>query len=142
MQLSDLARGVPEEVGAEFEPVLPKVVWQGNGRPPLDNRRVLHALLYVLTSGIAWDMLPLGFPSAKTVQRRLHRWLELDLFRDTWARLARRYEALHGINWDQILLDGAKKPSKKGENKRAPVRSIAPSLERPFTAPATRGRCR
>jgi transposase len=137
-----LARGVPEEVGAEFEPVLPKGVWPGNGRPPLDNRRVLHALLDVLTSGLAWDMLPLGFPAAKTGQRRRNRWLELDLFRDTWARRPRRYEALHGINWDPILLDGAKKPSKKGGNKPAPVRSIAPSPARPFTALVTPVRCR
>ncbi len=122
MQLSDFARGVPDEVWAEFEPVLPKVVWQGNGRPPIDNRRVLHALLYVLVSGIACDMLPLCFPSAKTVKRRLERWLESDVFREVWGRLARRYESLHGINWDQVLLDGSKKPSKKGVNRPAPAR--------------------
>ena len=122
MQLSDFARGVPDEVWAVFEPVLPAVVWQGNGRPSIDNRRVLHALLYVLAAGIAWDMLPPCFPSAKTVKRRLKRWLELDLFRDTWATLAQRYERLHGINWDQVLLDGSKKPSKKGASRPAPAR--------------------
>jgi transposase len=122
MQLSDFARGVPDEVWAEFEPVLPAVVWQGNGRPPIDNRRVLHGLLYVLASGIAWDMLPPCFPSAKTVKRRLKSWLDLGVFRDVWGRLARRYESLHGINWDQVLLDGSKKPAKKGASRPAPAR--------------------
>ena len=122
MQLSDFARGVPDEVWVEFEPALPAVVWQGNGRPPIDNRRVLHALLYVLAAGVAWDMLPPCFPSTKTVKRRLKRWLDLDVFRDVWGRLARRYEALHGINWDQVLLDGSKKPSKKGAKRPAPAR--------------------
>jgi transposase len=114
MRLSDFARGVPDDVWAAFEPLLPPVVWRGNGRPPIANRVCLHALLYVLAAGIAWDMLPPCFPSAKTVQRRLKRWLDLDAFRTAWAQLARRYELLHGINWDQVLLDGSKKPAKKG----------------------------
>lgn len=122
MQLSDFARGVPDEVWAAFEPALPAVVWQGNGRPPIDDRRVLHGLFYVLVAGIGWDLLPPCFPSAKTARRRLKHWLELDVFRDTWAELARRYECLHGINWDQVLLDGSKKPAKKGARTPAPAR--------------------
>src|SRR5262245_8520212 len=122
MQLSDFARGVPDEVWAEFEPVLPVVGWQGNGRPPIDTRRATHGLLSVLGRGIAWDMLPLCFPSAKTVKRRLNRWLELDVFREVWGRLASRYESLHGINWDQVLLDGSKKPAKKGASRPAKAR--------------------
>src|SRR4051812_20390464 len=74
MQLTDFVRGVPDDVWALFEPILPPAVWQGNGRRPIDNRRCLHALLYVLASGIGWEYLPAGFPSYKTVQRRLQRW--------------------------------------------------------------------
>ena len=69
MQLKDLARHVPDELWAAFEPVLPERVWSGTGRPPYSNRACLHALLYVLVTGIAWELLPPGFPSAKTVQR-------------------------------------------------------------------------
>lgn len=119
MQLKDFARRLPEEVWAEFEPVLPPVIWKGNGRKPYGNQICLHALFYVLVSGISWEMLPVGFPSHKTVQRRLKRWLELDCFLQVWQRLAARYEHMHGINWDQILLDGSKKPAKKGGLKRA-----------------------
>jgi transposase len=121
MQLKDFARRLPEEVWAEFEPVLPPVVWCGNGRKPYSNQVCLHALLYVLASGIPWEMLPIGFPSYKTVQRRLKVWLELNCFHTAWARLAERYQQLHGINWDQVLLDGAKKPAKKGGSRRAVI---------------------
>ena len=114
MQLKDIARRLPEEIWAAFEPVLPEKVWCGNGCPPYPNRDCLHALLYVLASGIAWEMLPWCFPSYKTVQRRLKEWLERDAFRRAWAALAERYQLLHGINWDQVLLDGSKKPAKKG----------------------------
>lgn len=122
MELKDIARRLPEEVWAVFEPILPPVVWCGNGRPPKGNRECFHALLYVLVSGIPWEMLPPGFPSSKTVQRRLRRWLERDAFRTAWGQLARRYERLNGINRDQVLLDGSKKPSKRGVSRPARLR--------------------
>jgi transposase len=122
MQLTDFVRGVPDDVWAAFEPVLPKVVWKGNGRKPCGNRECLHGLLYVLASGIGWEYLPRGFPSYKTIRRRLAAWLELDCFRAAWAGLAARYKRLHGINWDQVLLDGSKKPAKKGGRGRAAPR--------------------
>ncbi len=127
MKLTDFVRDVPNDVWAVFEPILPPAVWKGNGRKPKSNRECLHALLYVLVSGIAWEMLPVCFPSYKTVQRRLKRWLNLDVFHTAWKQLAQRYEQLHGINWDQILLDGSKKPSKKGVKRRGLRPSIAPS---------------
>jgi len=114
MQLKDFVRGVPDDVWAVFEPILPPVVWKGNGRKPKENRECLHALLYVLASGVAWEMLPVCFPSHKTVKRRLKVWLRLDVFHTAWKQLAQRYQQLHGINWDQLLMDGSKKPSKKG----------------------------
>ena len=133
MKLTDFARQLPEEVWQLFQPLLPPVVWCGNGRPPASNYDCLHALFYILVSGIAWRMLPKGLPSYKTVQRRLTLWLQRDAFRTAWQQLAQRYEVLHGINWDQILLDGSKKPSKKGVNRRGRVRSIAASAVRPCT---------
>ena len=133
MQLTDFVRGVPDDVWAIFEPILPPVVWQGNGRKPKGNRECLHALFYILASGIAWEMLPVCFPSYKTVQRRLKRWLQRDVFRTAWQQRAQRYQQLHGINWDQILLDGSKKPSKKGGRKRGRRRWIAASPVQPCT---------
>ncbi len=130
MQLTDFARKVPDEVWALFEPILPPVVWCGNGCPPYGNRECLHAVLYVLVTGIGWRMLPAGFPSYKTVQRRLKVWLTLDAFRIAWQQLARRYEALQGINWDEVLLDGSKKPAKKGASRRAPALWIAANAGR------------
>lgn len=127
MQLHDLARRLPDDIWAEFAPYLPARVYAGTGRPAYSDRDCLHALLYVLASGIAWEFLPWCFPSPKTVQRRLKRWLRDDAFLRAWAGLAERYERLHGIDWDQVLLDGSKKPAKKGARRRGRVRSIAAS---------------
>jgi transposase len=125
MQLTDFARKVPEDVWALFAPILPPVVWCGIGCPPYDNRECLHAVLYVLVTGIGWRMLPPGFPSSKPVQRRLTEWLHHEAFGRAWAQLAQRYEALQGINWDEVLLDGSKKPAKKGASKPAPAPWLA-----------------
>ena len=68
MQLKDLARRLPDDIWAIFDPILPAKVWSGNGRPPCGNRECLHALLYVLASGIGlrrnprrgWGLLAAG----------------------------------------------------------------------------------
>ncbi len=114
MKLTDFVAGVPDDAWAVFEPILPPVAWKGAGRKPKSNRACLHDLLYVLIAGIGWELLPKSFPSYQTVQRRLKRWLALDCSHTAWQHLAQRYVRLHGINWDQVLLDGSKKPAKKG----------------------------
>lgn len=141
MQLKDIARCLPEEIWALFEPILPARIWCGNGRPPKSNRDCFHALLYVLVAGIPWEMLPAGFPSHKTVQRRLAVWLALDVFHQAWRQLAERYQTLHGINWDQVLLDGSKKPAKKGANKPDLHRWTGPNAGLPCNSRATVGPC-
>ena len=142
MQLTDFARKVPDEVWALFEPILPPVVWRGNGCPPYDNRACLHAVLYVLVTGIGWRMLPAGFPSYKTVQRRLKVWLALEAFRTAWQQVAQRYDTLYGINWDEVLLDGSKKPAKKGARRPAPAPWIAANAGQRSTSRVTPAPCR
>jgi len=51
----------------------------------VDDRACLTGIIFVLQSGIPWEMLPPGFPSYKTVRRRLKRWLERDAFRTAFA---------------------------------------------------------
>lgn len=131
MKLTDFVADVPDDVWALFEPILPKVVWKGLGRKPRTNRECLHALLYLLIAGIGWEFLPKSFPSYKTVQRRLKRWLALDCFHTAWQQLAQLYQRLHGINWDQVLLDGSKKPAKKGVKTPGRLPWIAVSVAPP-----------
>ena len=58
MRLKDIARHWSEEVWMLFEPILPPRVWYGNGRPPKSNHDCFHALLYVLVTGMPWELLP------------------------------------------------------------------------------------
>jgi len=122
MKLTDLARRLPDEIWNTFEPILPPVVWCGNGRPPWGNRDVLHGLLYVLVTGIGWDMVPPCFPCGKTIKGRLKQWLALDCFGTAWQALAETYERLRGVNWDKVLLDGSKHKALKGGRQPALLR--------------------
>jgi transposase len=124
MTLESLARRLPEEVWAAFEPVLPPRPWCGNGRPPYDNRDGLHAVIYLAISGIGWKMLPPCFPCYKTVQERLDVWLKLDAFRHVWSQCVARHEVLRGINFDQLSIDGSRKPAQKGGRQPAPIQLI------------------
>ena len=77
-------------------------------------------MLYVLITGIGWEYVPPCFPCADTIQQRLRLWLTHDCFHQAWQQMAQRYEQLHGINWDKVLLDGSKKPAKKGGEDTGP----------------------
>ena len=85
MQLKEIVKRLPDEVWNVFEPILPKKVWAGNGRPPASDRDCLHALLYVLILGISRELLPWCFPSYTTVQRRLKIWMQNDCFLTAWT---------------------------------------------------------
>ncbi|MAT70619.1 MAG: hypothetical protein CMJ58_13970 [Planctomycetaceae bacterium] len=44
------------------------------GRPPIDRRRVINAVLYVVRTGCQWRLLPSDFPNGSTVYGVFWRW--------------------------------------------------------------------
>src|SRR3954470_4656733 len=68
---------VPNVLWAEIEPLLPPAKPRPKGgRPPVPDRAVLTGILFVLKSGIPWEMLPreMGCGSGMTCWRRLRAW--------------------------------------------------------------------
>jgi len=53
------------------------------GRRPIDRRRVINAILYVVRTGCQWRMLPKGFPNWSTVYGIFWRWRN----DGTWQRI-------------------------------------------------------
>src|SRR5215207_7808763 len=70
---------VTDELWQTIEPLLPPEPpkLQG-GRPRIDNRAALTGIVFVLKSGIPWEMLPkeMGCGSGMTCWRRLKEWHE------------------------------------------------------------------
>jgi transposase len=78
---------VDDDLWNLIEPLLPRTTRRfcHPGRRRLDDRRVLNGILFVLTTGIAWQRLPLelGFGSGMTCWRRLRDWQQAGV----WQRL-------------------------------------------------------
>ncbi|WP_212764148.1 transposase [Streptomyces sp. I05A-00742] len=76
-------RLVPDEMWAAARPLLPAPPPrpQGGGRAAADARGVMVAVVYVLTSGCAWQHLPPSFGvSVPTAHRWFTRWSEANLW--------------------------------------------------------------
>jgi transposase len=79
---------IDDDLWARIEPLLPKRRRRNRqyaGRAPIPDRAVLTGILFVLRSGLPWNMLPreMGCGSGTTCWRRLVRWQRAGV----WKRL-------------------------------------------------------
>src|SRR4051794_36011764 len=77
---------VTDELWHTIEPLLPpEPPKPEGGRPRIDDRAALTGIVFVLKSGIPWEMLPkeMGCGSGMTCWRRLKEWQEAGV----WERL-------------------------------------------------------
>ena len=132
---------VTDELWAAIEPLLssepPK---PKGGRPRCDDRVALSGIIFVLRSGIPWEMLPreLGC-SGMTCWRRLRDWQEAGV----WAALHRVLleqlgDAGH-LDWSRASLDSASVAAKRGVPRPARTRRIAANRARSATLWSTAG---
>src|SRR3989442_1079067 len=88
-------RLIDDALWRRIEPLLPKPPrrrWKAMGRPRIPDRAALTGILFVLRSGIPWQMLPkeMGCGSGSTCWRRLVRWQRARV----WRRLRCRLDAV------------------------------------------------
>jgi transposase len=79
---------VADQLWETIEPLLPpEPPKPKGGRPRVDNRAALTGIIFVLKSGIPWEMMPqeMGCGSGVTCWRRLRDWQEVGV----WERLHR-----------------------------------------------------
>ena len=81
---------IDDDLWSRIEPLLPKRRRRDRryaGRKPIPDRAVLTGILFVLRSGLPWNMLPreMGCGSGTTCWRRLVRWQRAGV----WKRLHR-----------------------------------------------------
>src|SRR5918994_7921837 len=114
------------------------------GRPPLDDRRALEGIVFVLRTGIPWASLPkaMGLGSGMTCWRRLRDWQAAGVFERLHRALLDRFGKANAIDFGRCSLDSASFPAKKGANASARTRPTAASPARNVTSWSTRAASR
>jgi transposase len=127
---------VSDELWEIIEPLLPpEPPKPEGGRPRVDDRAALTGIIFVLKSGIPWEMLPqeMGCGSGVTCWRRLREWQEAGV----WERLHRvlldRLGEAERIEWERACLDSASIPAKRGATKPERIRQIKEKRARSAT---------
>ncbi len=133
---------VSDELWAEIAPLLPPRPPRRSrypGRKPLDDRKVLCGILFVLYTAIPWEYLPqeLGFGSGMTCWRRLRDWNEAGVWQRLHEVLLARLRGAGQLDLSRAVIDGSHIRALKGGPKPVRARSTAASLARNTTSSPT-----
>jgi len=78
----------------------------GGGRKPIEARKVLEAIFYVLRTGIQWKALPKEFGSSSAIHRYFQFWCKEGFFEAIWLAGLEKYDEIQGIDWTWLSGDG------------------------------------
>ena len=118
---------VTDELWEVVEPLLPEEPPKPKGgRPRIDDRAALTGILFVLKSGIPWEMLPqeMGCGSGMTCWRRLKDWQEAGVWEKLHRELLDRLGKAEEIDWHRASLDSASVPAPGGVKRPDRIRRI------------------
>ena len=97
------------------------------GRKPLDDRAVLTGGLFVLQSGIPWEMLPqkMGCGSGMSCWRRLRDWQQAGVWGRLHEVMLARLRAADRIDSSRVIADSSSHPRCGIRSKQDPNPPIA-----------------
>ncbi len=97
-----------------------------SGRKPLSPRGCLTGILFVLRSGIPWEMLPqeMGCGSGMTCWRRLRDWQQAGVWKTIQHTLLDQLRGADQIDFSRAVVDSATVRAVGGANKPVPAPCI------------------
>jgi len=127
---------VSNELWEIIEPLLPpERPRPKGGRPPVPNRACLTGIIFVLKSGIPWEMLPqeMNCGSGMTCWRRLRDWTRAGVWEKLHHELLNRLRDADQIDWSRAAMDASLVPAKRGVPRRGQTRRTAAKRARSGT---------
>jgi transposase len=103
---------VDDELWALIQPLLPPHKprrFRYPGRKRLDDRKTLTGIVFVLKSGIPWEMLPqeMGCGCGMTCWNRLHEWQQAGVWKKLYRLILERLEEAGTIDWSRAIVDSS-----------------------------------
>lgn len=114
---------VSDELWKAIEPLLPEhTPSPRGGRPRADERACLGGIIFVLRSGIPWEMLPqeMGCGCGMTCWNRLHEWQEAGVWEKLHSVLLNKLGEAARIDWDRASIDASSVPAPAGGKDTGP----------------------
>jgi transposase len=124
---------VSDELWALVAPLLPpEPPKPKGGRPRVSDRAALSGIIFVLKTGIPWEMLPpeMGCGSGVTCWRRLRDWQQAGVWDRLHRELLDRLGEADRIDWSRASLDSASIPAKRGAMPSGRIPRIAANRAR------------
>jgi transposase len=121
-------RLVSDELWNAIAPLLPSDRPKPKGgRPRVSDRAALTGIVFVLRTGIPWELLPpeMGCGSGVTCWRRLRDWQQAGVWERLHRTLLERLGRAERIDWSRANLDSRLVPAKRGAKLRGPTPRIA-----------------
>lgn len=128
-----------DELWALVEPLLPPPKPRRArypGRKPIEPRKALTGILFVLRTGIPWEHLPkeLGCGSGMSCWRRLRDWTEAGVWDQVHRLLLEKLHGANKLDWSRVVVDSSSVRAVFGGPRPAPIRPIAPRPARSITS--------
>ena len=101
---------IPDVLWQRIEPLLPPRPSHPLGchNPRVDDRKAMDAIFFVLRTGCHWNALnATGICSSSSAHRRFQEWTAAGVFVTLWAQGLQEYDALKGLDWSWVAMDGA-----------------------------------
>jgi len=106
-----MAPELDDELWNLIEPLLPRTKrrYRHPGRRRIDDRKVLSGILFVLSTGIAWQRLPpeLGFGSGMTCWRRLRDWQQAGVWQRLHELLLAKLRQAERLDFSRAVCDSS-----------------------------------
>jgi transposase len=100
---------IPEALWQRIAPLLPprKPHPLGCHNPRVEDRKAMDAIFFVLRTGCQWGALSAtGICSKSSAHRRFQEWVQAGVFEKLWEHGLQEYDALKGLDWQWLAMDG------------------------------------